>query len=117
MPKNLKHALIAPSLLGILALSPAPTAGIDVVGMDKAVKPGDDFYAFANGAWMKATEIPPDRSSVGSFSMVEEMVTKRTAALLEEAAKAGQPAGSDGAKAGAFYRAYMNEKAIEDRGF
>ncbi|HEY4230180.1 MAG TPA: M13 family metallopeptidase, partial [Thermoanaerobaculia bacterium] len=117
MPKNLKHALIAPSLLGILALSPAPTVGIDVVGMDKAVRPGDDFYAFANGAWMKATEIPPDRSVVGSFSIVDEMVTKRTAALLEEAAKAGQPAGSDGAKAGAFFQAYMNEKAIEDRGF
>ena len=117
MPKNLKHALIAPSLLGMLALSPAPSVGIDVVGMDKAVKPGDDFYAFANGAWMKTTEIPPDRSSVGSFSIVEEMVTQRTSALLEEAAKAGQPAGSDGAKAGAYYQAFMNEKAIEDRGF
>ena len=45
MSKNLRHALVAPSLLGILALSPAPAVGIDVGGMDKAVRPRDDFYA------------------------------------------------------------------------
>jgi putative endopeptidase len=117
MAKKPRHALIAPCLLGVLALAPAGIAGIDLPGMDRSVKPGDDFYAYANGGWMKATEIPPDRSSVGSFSFVEEEVTKRTAALLQEAARAGQPADSDAAKAGAFYQAYMNEKAIEDRGF
>ena len=95
MPKNLKRSLIAPSLLGVLALWPAPTVGIDVAGMDGAVRPGDDFYAYANGGWMKATEIPPDRSVVGSFSIVDEVVIQRTAGLLEEAAKTGQPAGSD----------------------
>jgi hypothetical protein len=113
MSKRPKNALITPCLLGILALVPAGMAGIDVPGMDRSVKPGDDFYAYANGGWMKATEIPPDRSSVGSFSIVEEMVTQRTAALLQEASKAGQPADSDAAKAGVFYQAYMNEKAIE----
>jgi len=40
-------------------------SGIDLKAMDKAVKPGDDFYAYANGGWMKATEIPADRSSIG----------------------------------------------------
>ena len=83
MSKKPKHALIAPCLLAILALASAGIAEIDVPGMDRSVKPGDDFYAYANGGWMKATEIPPDRSSVGSFSIVEEMVTQRTSSLLE----------------------------------
>jgi len=117
MSKRFSRALIAPCLLGVLALTPAGSTGIDVAGMDPTVKPGNDFYAYANGGWMKTTEIPPDRSSVGSFSIVEEEVTQRTAGLLQEAAKKGQPADSDAARAGAFYQAFMNEKAIEDRGF
>jgi putative endopeptidase len=116
MSNEPKHALFAPVLLGILALAPAVSAGIDVEGIDRSVRPGDDFYAYANGTWMKTTEIPPDRSSLSSFSIVEEEVIKRTDALLREAGTSGRPAASDAAKAGAFYEAFMNERAIEDRG-
>ena len=42
----------------------APTApAVDVAGMDRAIRPGDDFYGYANGGWMKTTVIPPDRAS------------------------------------------------------
>ena len=41
--------------------------GIVPASMDTSVDPGDDFYAYANGGWMKATEIPADRSSIGGF--------------------------------------------------
>ncbi|HEY1252237.1 MAG TPA: M13 family metallopeptidase [Thermoanaerobaculia bacterium] len=117
MSKTPKRALLAPVLLGILALAPSSSTGIDVEGIDRSIRPGDDFYGYANGAWMKATEIPPDRSAVGAFSIVDEEVTKRTAALIQEAGKSNQPADSDSGKVGAFYGAFMNEKAIEDRGF
>ena len=43
----------------------APT-GIDLAGMNKSVVPGDDFNAYANGGWIKATPIPPDKASYGS---------------------------------------------------
>jgi putative endopeptidase len=117
MSKKPKYGPIAPVLLGALVLAAADMAGIDVGGMEPAIKPGDDFYNYANGGWMKATEIPPDRSSVGAFSIVDDVVTKRTAGLLQEASKSGSPDASDAARAGAFYEAFMNEKAIEDRGF
>lgn len=48
------------------APAPASVSGIDLAGMDRAVVPGDDFFAFANGTWMKKTEIPADRSSWGT---------------------------------------------------
>jgi putative endopeptidase len=113
-----KRVVFLPLALGILAFGPgAPwIVGIDVAAIDRSVRPGDDFYGYANGSWMKTTEIPPDRSAIGAFSLVEEEVTKRTVALLQDAAKSGQSADSDAAKAAAFYEAFMNEKAIEDRG-
>ena len=38
---------------------------VDVAGMDRSIQPGDDFYGYTNGGWMKATEIPPDRAVYG----------------------------------------------------
>ena len=103
---------------GPLASAPATIAHvIDVAGMDRSVDPGDDFYAYANGGWMKATEIPPDRSSFGSFAVLEETVDRRTADLIRSAGNTkGAAAGSDAARVGAFYDAYMDEKAIEAKG-
>jgi putative endopeptidase len=88
----------------------------DLAGMDKTVHPGDDFYRFANGGWMDATPIPPDRSSYGGFSILEEEVSKRTAALIQEAGKSKAAAGSEATQVGTYYDAYMDEKSIERRG-
>ena len=46
------------------------TFGFDVNGMDKSVAPGDDFFRYAVGKWVDSTEIPPDRSSLGSFAVI-----------------------------------------------
>ena len=46
--------------------------------MDKSVDPGDDFFAYANGGWMKSTEIPADRSSFGIFDVVFDVVNNAT---------------------------------------
>ena len=42
-------------------------SGINLAAMDKSVKPGDDFFMYANGTWFKNSEIPADRGSIGSF--------------------------------------------------
>ncbi|HTK37489.1 MAG TPA: hypothetical protein VL325_03260, partial [Pyrinomonadaceae bacterium] len=63
------------------------TYNIDQKGMDRSVDPGDDFFGYANGTWMKNTEIPPDRSAFGNFDVVFAEVNKRTAELIKEAAK------------------------------
>jgi putative endopeptidase len=93
----------------------AETHGIQVANLNPSVKPGDDFYLYANGAWIKRTEIPPDRSRIGFFTALDEISSKRTAALIEEAAKADAP-GSATRKIADLYNSYMDEAGIEAKG-
>ena len=61
--------LFARAYVPASADSPATAVhGIAVANMDRSVQPGDDFYDYANGAWIKKTVIPPDRAGVGVFS-------------------------------------------------
>jgi putative endopeptidase len=90
--------------------------GIVVANMDTSVKPGDNFYLYANGSWIKRTDIPPDRGSVGVFTSLSDLSNKRTAGLIEEAAKANAPAGSNSAKIAGLYKSYMDEATIERKG-
>ena len=43
--------------------------GVDLQGMDRSVKPGDDFFKYVNGKWAAATQIPPDKTGYGAFAM------------------------------------------------
>jgi putative endopeptidase len=96
--------------------SPASRAGVDRAGMDPAVRPGDDFFAYANGGWLEKTEIPADRASTGTFLTVFERAEQRTADLIRGAAAANAPAGSNERKVADYYAAYMDEQAIERAG-
>ena len=91
-------------------------SGVDLVGIDKSVKPGDDFDAYANGGWRKATAIPEDRSTTGSFVVLVELAEKRNAELLQSLEAAKPAAGSDARKIADYYAAYMDEAGIEKRG-
>jgi putative endopeptidase len=90
------------------------THGLDLAGMDRSVNPGDDFFGYANGGWMKTTPIPNDRSSYGVFDMLAEEANRRTADLIKEAGKSAKD--SEASKVGDYYDAYMDEKAIEGKG-
>src|SRR5262249_46020236 len=99
--------------LAIFLLAPAAYA-VDTAGMDRAVAPGDDFFGFANGTWLKTTEIPSDRSGWGNFAELNEKTLKQTKQLLEAAAPA--PAGPVEKKAGDFYASFIDEAGIEKKG-
>jgi endothelin-converting enzyme/putative endopeptidase len=99
-----------------LLIAQQPTHGIVPGNMDSSIKPGDDFYAYTNGAWMKRTEIPPDRGSVGVDVALSDIADKRTADLIEEAAKGNAPAGSGLRKIADLYNSYMNEAGIDAKG-
>ncbi|HVT96388.1 MAG TPA: M13 family metallopeptidase [Acidobacteriaceae bacterium] len=90
--------------------------GIAVSHIDTAVKPGDDFYRYANGAWIAGTEIPADRASIGVFAILADHSSKNIAAIIEEAAKSRAATGSNTRKIADLYNAYMDEAAIESRG-
>jgi endothelin-converting enzyme/putative endopeptidase len=92
------------------------THGIAVANMDRSVNPGDDFYHYANGTWIQRTEIPLDRTYVGIWSSLTDLSRKRSADLIEDAAKANAPAGSGARKIADLYYSYMDEAAIEGKG-
>ena len=124
----LPRALAARTLAAVFALStasalfaapnptPSTSPGLDLSGIDHAVRPGEDFFAHANGAWLKATEIPADRAAYGVSGVVTELTNQRTAALIQEAEKARAPKGSSAQKVGDYYASYMDEAAIEAKG-
>ncbi|MGA7989828.1 MAG: M13 family metallopeptidase [Thermoanaerobaculia bacterium] len=116
-------ALVCAALLAASACAPAGgvpagafAPGIDLGGMDPAVAPGDDFFRYANGAWLKNADVPADRATWGASGMLEDLTSRRTADLVAEAANAASPTGSDERKIGDTYAAFMDEAAIEAKG-
>src|ERR1041385_6961836 len=91
-------------------------SGIDIAGMDKSVRPGDDFHEYVNGGWLKATPIPPDKARYGVFTMLADEVRKRTRTLIEQAAASNSNTTDESRKIGDFYSSFMNEGEIESKG-
>jgi putative endopeptidase len=89
--------------------------GIDLKGIDHSVKPGDEFFEYANGNWLKTTQIPPDRSSTGTFLQVYQLAEKQTAQLIRNTAQGHAAPGSNERKIADYYAAYMNEANSEKR--
>src|SRR5438270_13840713 len=101
--------------------SPAPGAKpsddtnakpIDPSNVDPSVKPADDFFLYANGGWIKRTEIPPEYSRWGSFNQLIEHNNDALHAIAEKAAKAKSNE-ADAKKVGDYYASGMDEKTIE----
>ena len=90
--------------------------GLDLSAGDKAVKPGDDFFAYASGNWYQHFEIPPDRTSFGAFVELDELSKKRVRELIEQAAASHAQEGTAAQKIGDFYSDYMDQAAIEAHG-
>jgi putative endopeptidase len=90
------------------------TWGVDLEGMDRSVKPGDDFFKFVNGKWAASTQIPADKTSYGAFAVLGDLSEARVHALLDKwAADKSLKAGSDEAKVAAIYRTFLDEAAAE----
>jgi putative endopeptidase len=93
------------------------TWGFDTAGMDRSVKPGDNFFEYADGAAVKAMVIPPDRTSYGAFVKLIDLSEARVHAILDEAAAQAAPQPATSAeKIGAFYKAFMDEAQAERLG-
>jgi putative endopeptidase len=103
------------------ATSPAATTaesygrwGFDLAGMDRSVKPGDDWFRFVNGTWVDKTQIPADRSSYGAFAVLRDLSEQRLRSLISgySATDAAHP---DRMKAAILYSGFMDEAAAETR--
>jgi putative endopeptidase len=114
----LRAALAALALVLLAQAQPAApgTHGIVFANMDPSVKPGDNFYVYANGGWLKRTVIPPDRSRIGVFNILDDLSNKRTLTLIQEASKANPAKHSNAQKIADLYHSYMDEAGIESHG-
>ena len=89
----------------------------DIQNMDKTVKPGDDFYTYANGMWLKNNPIPADKNSRSTFDELFEKSRHDIRIIIEEAAAAKDvQAGSNTEKIGTFYNSGMDTVSIEQKG-
>jgi len=95
---------------------PAHAGGIDLAGMDASIPPGDDFFGYTNGAWFKKTEIPPDRSTAGTWTVLSDLAQQRTRELIENLAKPGAATSPDERRIADYFTSYMDEAAIETKG-
>jgi putative endopeptidase len=68
---------------------PSHAGGIVLAGMDRSTAPGDDFFTYTNGAWFAKTEIAPDRSTAGTWTVLGDLAQQRTRELVENLAKPG----------------------------
>ncbi|WP_285405562.1 M13 family metallopeptidase [Luteibacter sp. ME-Dv--P-043b] len=113
------HRILATAIscgLASAAAIAAQPVGVDLKGMDRSVQPGDDFDGFANGNWRKTAQIPADRASTGVFLEVFEKAEKRNAELIKAAGGGNPAAGSNQRLIADYYKAYMDQAAIEKAG-
>jgi len=117
-----RRILAAGAALGLLtatghAAEKSPDWGFDTAGMDRKVAAGHDFFAFANGVAVSHIVIPPDRTNFGAFVALTDLSEKRVHTILDEASAKAADHPADGiGKAGAMYKAFMDEAGAEQRG-
>ena len=99
---------------GAAAAHPFGTWGFDLAGRDTAVKPGDDFNEYANGTYLRTTEIPADKARFGPFDVLYENAQAQLKSIIE--ASAANPVNANAQKVGALYASFMDEARIEQLG-
>lgn len=90
--------------------------GVDLGARDTNVRPGDDFFRYANGTWLANTEIPADRTRWGTFDILREKSDQDQRVIIEEVALAGGAPGSNQQKIADYYNSFLNQDAIDARG-
>ena len=92
------------------------TFGVDFAGMDTTVKPGDDFWSYANGTWVRTTVIPADRGSQGQVSRLNDVAAEQVRAIMDEMVARRASLSGDDARVADYWAAFMDHAAIDARG-
>src|ERR1700733_15564086 len=103
-----------PAAAAAEASTAAPHAAIGDFGLDLSagnpqVKPGDDFFAYANGTWFQHFAIPSDHSSFVHFDKLDELSKESERGIIEQAVAAHAAPGTPEQQIGDYYAAYMDE--------
>lgn len=104
----------APADAQIASTTKSLNSGIDRDGMDLSIRPQDDFFAYANGTWIKETVIPADQSGWGSFQILSEAGLDQLQAIIQDVADSSNDAKA--AKIGDYYNAYIDLDRVNELG-
>lgn len=104
-------------LLSSPVLAQERVSGIDVEAMDKTVRPQDDFYQYVNGAWIKATEMPADKSRYSMFSVLNDRTQEQLQTIIQDASKKEAAKGTNEQKLGDMYNSFLDVERIEELGY
>src|SRR4051812_3617222 len=99
------------------AIAAAPrygTWGLELQDMDTAVKPGDGFFEYAEGTWLKNHPIPADKTAAGYNYDLPDEIELQVKKMVENAA--AKPTSPEARKIGDAYAAWMDETGIDARG-
>lgn len=90
--------------------TPAKTEekGLDISAMDTSVRPQDDFYNYVNGSWMKTAKIPADKTSWGTYYMLDDITETNCLSILDDLVSKQYPDGSEGQKIQTLYKQYVD---------
>ncbi|WP_249341080.1 MULTISPECIES: M13 family metallopeptidase [unclassified Sphingomonas] len=124
---NIRNMVRLTAGVALLAVSPAmaqtakPTPrygsfGVDLTAQKPSVKPGDDFWMYANGGWNDRVEIAADRASAGFGTLLSIEAEANVRAILDDMAKNPSAYGASGKQVGDFYASWMDEAGIEKLG-
>ena len=90
---------------------------IELSNLDTTISPGDNFFEYANGGWMKTTPIPEEQSRWGSFNILQEETNANLKSLVEAAASATSSKGTPKQQIGDFYKSGMDTATINKLGY
>jgi peptidase family M13 family protein len=82
--------------------------GLELSAMDTSLRPGDDFYNYVSGSWMKTAKIPADKPAWGSFYMLMEKTDEQCLSILNDLLQKEYPKGSEGEKIQTLYKEYIS---------
>lgn len=82
--------------------------GLELSAMDTSLRPGDDFYNYVSGSWMKTAKIPADKPAWGSFYMLMEKTDEQCLSILDDLLQKEYPKGSEGEKIQTLYKEYIS---------
>jgi putative endopeptidase len=99
------------------AATPAIGAwGVDLSARDLSIKPGNDFFRYANGTWLKNTPIPADRTRWGTFDMLGEKSDRDVRDIITAVAGGSNAPGSNAQKIADIYNSYLDIDHIDQVG-
>jgi predicted metalloendopeptidase len=88
----------------------------DIQEVDRSIKPGDDFYGYANGGWLRTVAIPAGQALYDNRALLMERTGQRVRDLIQGAAAAEPVKGTAAQKVGAYYASFMDVEAIDAKG-